>query len=633
MKMSKHKKNKEVSWHTLNFICNLTNALRPKPELSLVEWADTNMVLPKGSNAAGKFNSNNVPYQKEIMNAITDPQVSHISVVASAQVGKTTMILCGMGYYTDYEPTTQMLVIPTLKDAERFSKTKIAPMISDVEVLSKLIAPAKSRDSNNTIMYKEYPGGYIVISGANSPSSLAMMPARIIWMDEVDRFPESAGTEGNPILLAEARAESYWNAKFIQTSTPTRPGSNIINAFENGSMEEWNVKCPACGKWQTYEWERVLFDEVAMTCVECGEIISERDWKSSEHKWIASHPERIDNRSFKLNALASPWTPWQRLIDGFKKAYERMVKYHNPKDMITFYNTKLGRVWEDTLSGEDDLDENSIGKRAERYNADIPDGVLLLTAAIDVQDDRFEIEVKGWARDYENWGIYKTEIYGELKKNEIWDELEDYLNTTFYFEDGRDLNIAAFAIDTGGHFTNKTYKWIKKMKKKGKRVYGVKGYAQKPDIPLLYKNTKVEIKEKNKNGDYVVIDTTDIYILGVDAGKEDITCWLKIDEPGEGYCHFPSNPGRGYDKKYYEGLTSERQIEKIVRGQWKKVWVKKSGVRNEPLDLFNYNYACCELLKPIWSNLEKKLDNGINYMKRTRKGPARRRKGSKGIEV
>lgn len=608
---------REVSWHTLQLMCRLAWNLRPKEPMTISQWADKYMVLPEGSNESGRYSSDTIPYQKDIMDAITDPEVVDVAVMSSSQVGKTTIIMCGIAYYIDYEPATQMLVMPTIKDAEKFSKTRLAQMIEDIPQLADKVADPKARNSNNTILLKSYPGGNIAISGANSPSSLASDPRRIIWMDETDRFPESAGSEGNPIKLAEKRATSYWNKKHIKTSTPTIAGrSKIESAYNKGSMEEWSVQCPECGAWQPYSFRRVDFDTVSMACESCGVLIPERTWKESNHKWIAHHPERKKSRSFRLNEMASPFVEWQEIIDNFKDADEKLKKFHDVEDMKVFVNTVLGEPWEEA-SGVDAVSEETLETRSESFEADIPEGVLLLTAAVDVQDNRFEVEIRGWARNYETWGIYKTEIYGDLIKDEPWNQLEAYLDQTLYFEDGRELNIAGFAIDTGGHFTNQTYKWIKKMKAAGKKCYGVKGYAGKPDIPLLYKKTIVDIKEEH-NGKEIVVDRTMIRILGVDSGKEDITNRLQIEEAGPGYCHFPAGDSRGYDDEYFKGLTAERQITKKVNGVIKKVWVKKSGARNEPLDLFNYNYAVEEILRPEWDTLEEKLKKGINYMKKTK---------------
>lgn len=625
-------KSKEVAFHTLQFVCKLALQLKPKEIMTISEWANKYMVLPAGSNESGKFSISNMPWQKEIMDAISDPDVVDVVVMSSAQVGKTTIILCGIGYYVDHEPSTQLMVLPTLNLGERFSKTRLAPMIRDVPCLCEKIAPPKSRDSNNTILFKSYSGGHIVIAGANSAASLSSMPLRVIWMDEVDRFPDSTEKEGNPVLLAQKRANSFWNKKYIKTSTPTVKGSRIEAEYLDGTMERWCTQCPSCGTIQPYDFRRIDFESVTMICVGCGEMVPEKDWKGSKHKWIAEHPERKKHRTFHLNELASPYIEWVDIIDQFKKATERLEKFHDPEDLKVFINTVLGESWDETQESSDSLDEETIEERAEHYLADIPDGVLLLTAAIDVQDDRFEIEVRGWTRDFESWGIYKKEIYGDLIKQEAWNELEEYLRTTFRFADGRELNIAAFGIDSGGHHTNRVYKWVKLMKKRGKKAYAFKGYAGKPDLELIHKRTVVEIKEKQGDRD-VVIDHTVLHIIGVDSGKDDIMHRLEIDVPGEGYCHFPSNAGRGYDHEYYKGLLSERKIVKKVQGRYKSVWVKKAGVRNEPLDLFNYNYAVCTLIRPIWGDLEAKLEKGINYMKATGPKKKARRNVQKGLSI
>ncbi len=630
------KRNREVEFHTLQFICKLASELKPKAIMSISEWANSYMELPAGSNEAGKFKTSNKPWQKEIMDAISDPDVEDVTCMTSSQIGKTTIILCGIAYYIVHEPATQLVVLPTLVLGERFSKTRLAAMIRDVSCLSKRISPVKSKDSDNTISFKSYPGGHIVIAGANSAASLSSMPLRIIWMDEVDRFPESAGTEGDPVLLAETRATDYWNRKHIKTSSPTVKGSRIEDEFHNGTMEEWCVKCPSCGAFQPYEFRRVNFDSLTMTCKECGEMVSEKEWKESEHLWIAAHPERKDHRSFHLNQLARLDEDWTKIIKKFLKAKKRLEVWHDPSYLKVFVNTVLGESWDETIDSDsdDNFNADNLVKRAEHYTADIPDGVLLLTASIDTQDDRFEIEVKGWARNYESWGIQKTEIYGDLERQDAWDRLENYLGKTFRFKDGRELNIAAFGMDSGGHYTNKVYKWIKAQKKKGKKAYALKGFSRSEhmDIPLLYKRSVVNIKEE-KNGKEYVVDRTVLHIIGVDSGKDDIMHRLKIDKPGEGYCHFPSNGGRGYDKKYFEGLLSERKITAREKGKLKTKWVKKPGVRNEPLDLFNYNYAVLEIIRPVWGDLESKLEKGINYMKATRTKRKRVRKSRKGLEV
>lgn len=608
---------RKIAQRTAKFISGLTETLRPIQHKTLSEWAAEHMQLPEGSAEAGKYSIKRAPYQEEILDAISDPNTQDVTVMSSAQIGKTLMLTMGILYYIEHEPATQMMVLPTLEKSEEFSKTKISPAIREVKAAQKLVASAKTRSSNNTILYKEYPGGYLIMSGANSPNSLSGMTVRIVWMDEIDRYPDSAGGEGDPMSLAKTRATSYWNKKFIKASTPTTVNkSNVLKEYNRGSMETWCVKCPECGEYQPYSFKRINFDTLTMTCEKCGCMLPEQSWKESEHKWIAQRPELTARRSFKLNALASHFIEWGEIVERFKYANERLKDHRDPEELKSFVNTVLGEPF-DELDFEDvdrKIDDSELLKKTEEYEAELPDGVIVLTAAADVQDNRLEVEVKGWGRDFESWGILKTEIYGKLENDDApWDALETLLQRKFIFKSGRELGISAFAIDTGGHHTNKVYRWTKSIKGKGVKVYPVKGYANKPNIPLYYKRTAVEIKEEVK-GKQVVVDRTVLYIIGVDAGKDDISDRLQIEEPGPGFCHFPSDPESGYDARYFKGLTSEVRIEKKVGGVYTRTWQKKSShSRNEPLDLFNYNYAALVILNPDYDKLEEKIKQGKDY--------------------
>ncbi|MFA9464056.1 MAG: phage terminase large subunit family protein [Velocimicrobium sp.] len=614
---------KTVEFKTVLLFTKIAKVMEPPPKYLISDWADENRRLsPEASAEPGRWKTSRAEFQREIMNCVNDAQVQDVVVMSSAQVGKTEIILCIIGYFIDYEPSPIMLIQPTIEMAETFSKDRLAPMIRDTEVLRKKIKTVRSRDSDNTISHKTFPGGHITMAGANSPSSLASRPIRIALMDEVDRYPDSAGTEGDPVKLVEKRTNNFWNRKKIKVSTPTIEGySKIQKEFKKGSQEEWCVQCPCCGKYQPYEFKRLHFSTLEMECLYCKETIGEMEWKEQNHKWIAARPERKRVRSFHLNELCSPWRKWEEIIEDFKEAKEDHVKTGSTEKLQVFINTSLGETWEEKGDGADD---SALLNRRETYLADLPDGILVITAGVDVQDDRLEIEICGWARGYESWGLYKTEIKKDPQLESTWDELEEFLDTEYFFYNGTGLLVAATCIDTGGHHTNMVYEFIKKVAQKNKRIYGIKGYSNTPGIPLIYKKTKVDIK--NERG--LIVDHTDIYILGVDSGKDDITARLKLENSGPGYCHFPENKERGYNQTYMQGITSEEKLTKYVKGKLKIVWVKKTGIRNEPLDLRNYAYAAVEILNPNWNMLEQKIENGINYMKQ---GSTEKKKKKTGI--
>ncbi len=611
---------KQVDGKTVNLFRNIAKILSPPPELTVSQWADNYRKLSQeASSEPGQWNTNRAPYQREIMDAVNDAGCEEVIIMSSAQVGKTELLLNVIGYYIDYDPSPILCLQPTLEMAQTFSKDRLAPMLRDAPVLRGKVKDARARDSGNTILHKTFPGGHITMAGANSAAGLASRPIKIVLMDEIDRYPASAGTEGNPIKLAEKRTTTFWNRKKIKVSTPTIKGrSQIENEFLSSSMEEWNVPCPCCGKYQPYEWGRIHFSDVTMECKFCGERLKEMEWKENPGKWIAAKDNK-KKRGFHLNEMASPWKHWDEIIAEFKEANRELKEHGDVEKMKVWINTTLGETWEE--KGEA-ADEDVLLKRRERYTADLPDGVLLVTAGVDVQDDRFEVEITGWGKGYESWGILYRKISGDMEKEETWDKLERFLDMELYFENKNSLLIACTCIDTGGHFTTQAYKFLKKMEKKQKRIFGIKGMGGE-GIPLVNK-----ISTNN-------IEKVKILLLGVDSGKEILMTRLKTVDEGPGYCHFPINADRGYNETYIKGLSSEQRVIHFKEGRPVLKWVKKSGARNEPLDLRNYSTAAAEILRPDWDVLEKKIKQGINYMKKQPKTALAREKGvvNRGIQV
>ena len=602
-----------VDKKTIALFQNIAKTLAPPPTLKISQWADNYRVLSSESSAeAGKWNTARAEYQREIMDCIMESDIEDVVVMSSAQVGKTEILLNIIAYFIDYDPSPMIVVQPTDLLAQAFSKDRLTPMIRDTPKLRNKIADPKSRDSENTILHKKFIGGHITMIGANTPTNLASRPIRIVLCDEVDRYPASAGKEGDVVKLAEKRTNNFWNRKKIKVSTPTIKGQSAIEKeYQNSSQGEWCVYCPKCKTVQRYDFKRLRFEDAKMKCICCNEYFSKTEWENQKGIWIHQYPEN-KKRGFHLNEMASPWRSWEEIIQDFKNANEDFKNTGSYEALKVFVNTALGESWE--LRGKS-ADDDSLIKRRENYVADLPQGVLLLTAGVDVQDDRFEIEIVGWGKGFESWGIQYHVIHCNPAKTESWQELEDYLENEYYFEKGNSLLIAATCIDTGGHHTDETYSFLKQMEKKNKRIYGIKGMGG-AGFPLLYKesrNTKNKVK---------------ILILGVDAGKEKLFARLQLEEVGAGYCHFPVNEERKYDEVYMKGLNSEQLVTSIVNGRPKNKWVKKSGTRNEPLDLRNYATAAAELLNPNWDSLEKKVNAGINYMKKREKPQCVKKRGA-----
>lgn len=285
---------------TLELLARCAAVLKPPPALTLSEWADRYRVLSAESSAEpGRWHTDKAPYQREIMDAIGDPHIRKVVIMSAAQIGKTdAFILNPLGYYMDYAPAPILVMQPTLDMGQTFSKDRLAPMIRDTPELRDKI-DVKSRYSGNTIMKKNFPGGHITIVGANSATGLASRPIKVLLADEVDRYPASAGTEGDPLSLAQKRQTTFWDKKTVIVSTPVIKGqSRIETEFNQSTREEWNVPCPECGEYQPLVWANVVFDkddpqgEVLYKCERCGVVNGEYQWKqaSKRGRFVPENP-------------------------------------------------------------------------------------------------------------------------------------------------------------------------------------------------------------------------------------------------------------------------------------------------------------------------------------------------------
>lgn len=605
-----------VAEKTINLYKKLLKLWAPRPSITISQWADENRILTtKTSAEAGQWRTDRAPYQREIMDSIIDPDTQEVAIMASAQVGKTEFLLNMVGYHIDVDPYPIMLMLPTKDLIDYFSKTRLATMIESSPALRTKVNDAKTRDSGNTISEKSFPGGYIAIVGANSAASLSSRPIRILLCDEVDRYPVSAGTEGDPISLAMKRTTTFYNRKHVFVSTPTnKEASRIEQLYEDSTMEEWHLPCLSCEELQPLKWAQINFDyektkdgefvvkKVEHACKECGSLHSEKEWKRGSGQWIAKK-QHSSRRGFHLNQLVSPWSTWEGIIGEFL-----IANRDGPKTLQVWTNTVLGESWEEV--GEK-LEEEGLLKRCEGYPADVPDDVKVLTAAVDVQDDRFEIEVIGWGKGKESWGIDYRVIYGDLRQPQVWDELDEYLSRTWTNQDGHRFGIAITLVDSGGHFTTEVYRFC--APREARKIYALKGQGARNGeyVPLINGHSRTK-RERAV-----------LFNLGVDEGKGKVFASLKQHEEGPGYCHFPI--GRGYNLDYFKGLTAEALQTRKRMGVAYRVW-KKIRDRNEPLDLRVYNTAALEILNP---NLDEPLKSSGSPSVQRRK---RRGVLSKGVQ-
>nr|DAI82270.1 MAG TPA: terminase large subunit [Caudoviricetes sp.] len=589
-------------------VAKVMASMKPPENLTVTEWAEKRRRLSTESSAEpGPWRTSRTPYLREPMNAFTDPRVRRIVMVAASQVGKSELELNIIGYIIDEDPGSILFVHPTTIDAKEFSKLRIAPEIRDCPTLRRKVAAPKSRDSGNTVLQKTYPGGILTMCGSTEAHALASKPIRYVLGDERDRWATSAGNEGDPWGLAMARQTTFYNAKAVEVSTPTvKNASAIADSYAEGTMERWKSKCPHCGEYHEIQWKDIRYEyetkeinkkktykvkSIMYVCPGCAAVSDEVTMKRQPARWEADNPDAYAQgiRSFWLNAFVSQWASWESIILKFLNAVG------NSRKLQVVYNTCFGELWEDRGELED---EDSLMARREEYPAELPDGVLVLTAGVDTQDNRMEYEVVGHGHFGETWGIEKGIVMGRPDDEKTWAKLDEVLfDRVFHFADGLGLRLSMTFVDEGGHFTQDVR--IQCRARIGKKVFCIKGMPG-PDKPYTAppKQMKIIVNQKT-------IGTCWQYQIGVDSGKVMIMDNLAVKSPGSKFCHFPKRDD--YGPGYFAGLLSERlEYDAEKKQPW--VWKKIPGhERNEALDCRNYALAAFKALPKNLDAIDRQL--------------------------
>jgi len=579
-------------------------AFKPPKKLSLSEWADEFAYLSAESSAeGGRWHT--LPYQKGMMDAVTDPNIEQITVMKSARVGYSKILNHIIAYHIHQDPCPIMVVQPTIEDAAGYSKEEIAPMCRDTKCLKGLISDAKAKDSTNTILQKQFPGGTLSLVGANSARGFRRVSRRIVLFDETDGYPlGGAGTEGDQIKLGIARTQYYWNRKIVAGSTPTiKDFSRIERLFNQSDQRRYYIPCPDCGHMQYLRWPNMRWQDddpstASYACEECGVLIphSKKRWMVERGEWRKTQPGNGRHAGFHIWAgySYSPNAQWSNLVEEF------LLSKNDPEQLKTWINVTLGECWEDEYASK--IGADALMERAgkEKYEKGIPPReVLMLSLGCDVQDDRLSMSVWGLGRNEEMYLVDRKVIYGTPSRPDLWKQMDEVLMSKYVDEDGQEMKIESAAIDTGGHYTHETYQYVRERAHLG--LIGIKGVGQKGKPPLG-KPTKVDINFSGKS----LRKGVKLFAVGVDVIKTTLHNRLKDAELGEGYLHFYPT----ITPDYFEELTAERQVLKYKHGFQERVWMKKNNARNEALDEMVYAYAAyCRFLqkydrRTIWDQLE-----------------------------
>ncbi|WP_448187919.1 phage terminase large subunit family protein [Azospirillum sp. sgz301742] len=607
--------------------------LKPPPRMTVDEWADNFRYLARGAGAySGRWKTSKVEIARGPMRAVTEPGVKVISVASCTQLLKSSLLENAFGYFAHLNPAPILLAEPKDDAVQAFAKERVSPMVKATPVLRKLVGDPRTRNADNTTTFRRFPGGFLAMVAAGSPVNLAMRPVKVTLLDEVDKYPMTK--EGPGVKLAEERLGTYADSLSIRACSPTDEDGEIAKSYAASDQRRAFVSCPRCGHRQVLDffshvhWDKgrdgVHLPETArVVCERCnvGWSEAERLEALSTVRWAQTRPFSCCGR--RHDPLSDYATAWR--VDGLVEAWESVwcwdernivgraicgecgrlavpnrhagftaSKLYSPhandvpaevarkwleaksdtEARQTFFNTQLGQAYRGQADKK--VEASALMARREVWPAEVPDGVALLTAGIDWQGLRFEIEVVGWGRDEESWSIAYEVGVGDPAQPEVWQRLDEILTRRYLRADGRPFVIEAACMDSG-HHTNEVYSFCRA--RAARRVWAIKGESAKfgarnPVWPAWKPNTKWR-------------DQFRPILLGVNSAKDTIRSRLALTEPGPGFCHFPHDR----DAVWFDQLTAERLELKAKGGRAYRVWTLPRGRANEATDCRVYSYA------------------------------------------
>ena len=583
-----------------NALRRVANQWRRPPKMSGSEWADRYRVLPRESSAEpGRFYTSRAEYQRGMVDACTSGLYETVVFKTSIQVGKTETLANIIGYHIHLDPCPMLMVWPSMDNGGKgFSRERLAPMLRDTPALRAIVGDPRARQANQTLISKAFPGGHIAITGSNSPAGLASRPVRIVLMDEVDKYPDSAGSEGDPVKLAMKRTDTYWNRLHLLASTPGMEGESRIDAeYKLSDQRKYYVPCHSCGHFQTLMWEYVRFDKADplntahYVCEHCEERWSEaqKNLSVKEGEWRATATAQGSRAGFYINALYSPWSTMGRVAQEHQEAYNA-----NDFELMKVWHTGcMGEAWE--YEGEG-VDEGELLGRLEDYDeTNLPDAILMMTCGVDVQKDRVEASVFGWGHKKERWLVEHKVIWGNTDEEAVWAELDEFLKTQ-YSVAGLRMNIVCTLVDSG-YRADMVYNFTRP--RQGRWIFASKGHSGIKDMPL--------VKNKSQVGKGRAKRTT-LWHIGVDRGKDSIILSsLQLREPGANYIHLP----RTVDSEYCDQLTAEERRTKKKMGRNTHYWHPKRE-RNEALDCGILALAALDIRRPDMDKIESNRAKAVS---------------------
>jgi len=552
-------------------------ALVPPPRLRLSAWIEDNVILPEGVSAQpGPVRL--WPFQREIADAIGDPAVERVTLVKPVRAGFTTLLTSAIAAYVANDPAPILCLLPTEADARDYVVSDIEPIFAASPAVSAALADDREEGERNTLLSRRFAGGSLKIVAAKAPRNLRRHTARVLFVDEADGM--EATPEGSPIMLAERRTLSFPDRKIVQGSTPVfEETSAVLRAYARSDARVFEVPCPACGAFAALAWGDIVWDEghpetARWKCPHCRDEVCETHKAAmvAAGRWRATRPEVRGHAGFRLNALVSPHAnaSWARLAAEFVAAKDA------PEQLQTFVNTILGQGWRE--AGEE-LDDEALAARGEAFGlARVPGEVLAITAGVDVQHDRLEVTLIGWAETGTAYVLGHRVIWGQWDDGETWADLDATLKENFPHALGGRIGIDAAAIDAGDGVTMRAVTGFCGPRTR-RKIVAIKGApGHRPLIERAGSITKTGVR---------------LWIVGADTAKTSLFARLARGGSIRLSADLP--------RVWFEQLASEKAVVRYRRGQPVRGFERIPGRRAEALDCAVYSFAARALIRPDWA--------------------------------
>jgi phage terminase large subunit GpA-like protein len=604
---------------------------RKPPPLRLSEWAAKHFYL-SAESSYDEQPWREYPYQRALLDCMSNDAIEEVVFSKSARVGYTKCLLAAVAYFAQHKHRNQAVWNPSDADSEEFVKTELESMIRDVPAMVAVFPNFLHHHKANTLRQKSFLGSVLHLRGGKAAKNYRRISISTAFLDELDAFDLDVEGEGSPVELARKRIEGATYPKLILGSTPGIRGLSMVESRLALAEKQFrfHVHCPHCDAEQTlrfgerdsaygFKWVEHDPKSVAYLCESCGTLFRQSEYLAGweRARWLAPDGTWIDPEGgfrdaaehvidaprsvgFHIWTAYSPQTDWSAIVRQFLSASKRL-EAGDKSELKTFRNTTLGESWEEEL---EKADQTELQQRAEAYPLrHVPEGGLMLVAGIDTQDNRFEVVVWAIGRGEEMWAIDYMVIDANPSDERDWERLDAYLQTKFRRFDGGEMQIAAAAIDTGGHFTHQVYNFVR-TKPTRRRIYAIRG-DNRPSQPVKGRSALVDVNWRGK----IIKSGVRLWHVGTDTAKDLLFGRLRVTQAGPGRVHFSQD----LPPVFYDQLTAEaRRPQRTARGEVSR-WIRLRQ-RNETLDCTVYAIFASHTLglhtytEAMWKRVERKAE-------------------------